>query len=358
MKVLTWIVGGLAAAFLIALAVLFLVSDVEPVEYEHAPSTGLTGMLAPNDAIKSATSLLEGVGTGPEDIAVGIDGWLYTGYRDGRIVRFKTTGEHEEFADTGGYPLGMRVDSNNNLIVADADKGLLSIAQSGAIEVLLTEIDGVPMKFPDGLDIDADGVIWFTDASTRHTRHSVENIFLEGRATGRLISFNPNTQASTVHLDDLYFGNGVAVDPGMRFVLVSETSAYRVRRYWLHRSHTGDNELQGESDLFLDNLPGIPDNISVDEDGFFWIGFPSIRSSELDKLGDKPFIRRLLGGLPPDAWVPPANYAFVVAYDQNGRVVQNMQHEDSAFSRVTGAVRVGKLLLLTNLDSEAIGLLK
>jgi len=47
---------------------------------------------------------------------------MYTGYRDGRIVRFNADGMHEEFVDTGGFPLGMRFDSDGNLIVADADK--------------------------------------------------------------------------------------------------------------------------------------------------------------------------------------------------------------------------------------------
>lgn len=352
MKVIVWLIGGLAVLAALVLGYALLTSKIEPVEINHAPTEGLTGFLTPNDAIKSAKMILEGIGVGPEDIAVGIDGWMYTGFRDGRIVRFKATGEHEEFANTGGYPLGMRIDKNNNLIVADAELGLLSIAQSGAVEELLTEVNGQKMKFPDGLDIAEDGTIWFTDASTRHTHHDVTNIFLEGRATGRLLSFNPVTREVTVHLDDLYFANGVAVEPRQRYVLVSETSAYRVRRYWL----VGREE--GESDLYLDNLPGVPDNISVDEDGIFWIGFPSLRSGDLDALGDKPFVRRLLGALPPEKWVPPANYAFVVAFDPLGNVVQNLQQADSAFSRTTGAVRVGRQLFITSLESDAIGLFR
>ena len=351
MRILLWIVGGVVTLALLLLVYALLTSNVDPIEYEHPPSDGLTGFLAPNDALKSAEKFLQGVGTGPEDIAVGVDGWFYTGYRDGRIVRFKLTGEHEEFANTGGYPLGMRIDSNNNLIVADADKGLLSIAQSGAIEVLLSEIDGVPMKFPDGLDIAMDGTIWFTDASTRHGHENVVDIFLEGRATGRLISFNPETREATVHLEGLYFANGVAVDPAQHFVLVSETSAYRIRRYWIGKGSE-------EPDYFLEDLPAIPDNISVDIDGFFWVGFPSLRSDDLDALGDKPLIRKVLGAIPHEKWAPPANYAFVAAFDRNGSVVQNMQQQGSAFSRVTGAVRVDDKLLLTNLESDSLGLIQ
>jgi sugar lactone lactonase YvrE len=351
MKTLAWIAGGALLLVILLLVAALLHSDIDPVEYQREPGPGLTGTLAPNDAIKSAELLLEGVGVGPEDIAVGMDGWMYTGYRDGRIVRFNAAGEHAEFANTGGYPLGLRLDDNNNLIVADAERGLLSIAQGGAVEVLADGIDGEKFTFLDGLDIAPDGTIWFTDASSRFTHEDVVKIFLEGGATGRLLSFDPHTRDVTVHLDGLYFANGVAVDPRQRFVLVSETSAYRVRRLWLQGGE------QGESDFFLDQLPGIPDNISVDEDGFFWIGFPSLRSGDLDKLGDKPLLRKLLATIPPAVWAPAPSYAFVAAYDDRGNVVQNLQQQDSVFLRTTGAVRVGRQVFITSLGSNAIGVL-
>jgi len=351
MKVIVRVFGGIVAALVVIVLLALMRSDIDPVEFVPGPNTGLTGNLAPNDAIKSATLLLEGVGVGPEDIAIGLDDWMYTGYRDGRIVRFRATGEHEEFANTEGYPLGMRIDRNNNLIVADADKGLLSISQSGAIEVLAISVDGEKMKFVDGLDIAADGTIWFTDASMRFTRSGVTRIFLEGRATGRLLSFSPDSGEITVHLDDLYFANGVAVAPGQEYVLVSETAAGQVRRYWLQGSEAGS------SDIFVDGLPGTPDNISVDEDGFFWIGFPSIRDPMLEKLGDRPFVRRLLGALPENALMPDRSYAFVVGFDNRGNVVQNLQHAQSVLGATTGAVRVGKQLFITNLESDAIGVL-
>ncbi len=351
MKVIVWILGAMVAALIVIVLLALLRSDIDPVEFVPDPNMGLTGMLAPNDAIKSVTLLLEGVGVGPEDIAIGLDDWMYTGYRDGRIVRFRATGEYEDFANTEGYPLGMRIDRNNNLIVADADQGLLLISQSGAIEVLAISVAGQKMKFVDGLDIAEDGTIWFTDASTRFGRNGVTKIFLEGRATGRLLSFSPDSGEVKVHLDDLNFANGVAVAPGQEYVLVSETAAGQVRRYWLEGSAAGT------SDIFISGLPGTPDNISVDVDGFFWIGFPSIRDRQLDKLSDKPFVRRLLGALPEDALMPDRSYAFVVAFDNRGNVVQNLQQEHSALGATTGAVRVGKTLYISNLETDAIGVL-
>lgn len=349
MKMMARMLAGIVAALLLIVVIALLRSNIDPVEFVPPPNSGLSGFLAVNDALKSATALLDGVGVGPEDIAIGIDGWMYTGYRDGRIVRFRADGEYAEFANTGGYPLGMRIDRNNNLIVADADKGLLSISQSGAIDVLAISVAGEKMKFVDGLDIAEDDTIWFTDASTRFDRSQLTNIFLEGRATGRLLSFSPDSGEVTVHLDDLFFANGVAVAPGQEYVLVSETAAGRVRRYWLQGSAAGS------SDIFIDGLPGTPDNISVDEDGFFWIGFAAIRDPRFEKLADKPFLRRLMGALPAGMLMPDRSHAFVAAFDQRGNVIQNMQHEQSAFGTTTGAVRVGRTLYITNLENDAIG---
>jgi sugar lactone lactonase YvrE len=39
-------------------------------------------------------------------------------------------------------------------------------------------------------------------------------------------------------------------------VLVNETGAYRISRYWL----TGPKA--GTHDMFIDNLPGLPDNLA------------------------------------------------------------------------------------------------
>ena len=54
----------------------------------------VVGAFAENDALGEMSALLGGVGVGPEDIALGRDGWMYTGCRDGRIVRFNANGEY------------------------------------------------------------------------------------------------------------------------------------------------------------------------------------------------------------------------------------------------------------------------
>jgi hypothetical protein len=45
----------------------------------------------------------------------------------------------------------------------------------------------------------------------------------------------------------------------------------------------------------------------------------------------------------------------VVAFDNRGNVIQNLQHAQSALGATTGAVRIGKTLYITNLETDAIG---
>jgi len=47
-------------------------------------------------------------------------------------------------------------------------------------------VDGRPLKFMNDLDIDGDGIIYFTDTS-RYIRRDFLLDFLDGRGTGRLV---------------------------------------------------------------------------------------------------------------------------------------------------------------------------
>jgi sugar lactone lactonase YvrE len=194
-------------------------------------------------------------GPGPESVAIDPDGRLYTGLQDGRVVRMRADGTGvETFAHTGGRPLGMKFDAGGNLIVADAFRGLLSVSPEGRVTVLADGVNGERMLFPNDIAIAADGVVWFSDASRRFDQHHWMLDFLEGRATGRLLRHDPRTDRVDVVLDRLMFANGVALGPGDEYVLVNETLAARIARYWLKGPRAG------QSDIFASALPGYPDN--------------------------------------------------------------------------------------------------
>tara|TARA_B110001452_G_scaffold51914_1_gene39557 strand:+ start:23 stop:421 length:399 start_codon:yes stop_codon:yes gene_type:complete len=96
----------------------------------------------------------------PEAIAFDGNGLMYTANEDGRIIVLNRNGSNpQDYAQTGGRPLGLKFDSLGNLIVADAFQGLLSIDTTGQITVLSTSFGGVPFMLTDDLDIGSDGTI-------------------------------------------------------------------------------------------------------------------------------------------------------------------------------------------------------
>src|SRR5262249_57371905 len=101
------------------------------------------------------------------------------------------------------------------------------------------------------------------------------------------------------------------------FLLVNETGTYSVRRVWL----TGDK--RGQSEVFIENLPGFPDGISSNGSGLFWLALVNRRDAALDFLLRHPFLRKSVMRLPDFLQPAVKRYAFVLALDANGKVVQN-----------------------------------
>ncbi len=325
---------------------------IDPAAVAPIPNPGLTGPFAPDNSLAAVKHLVPGVGLGPEDVTRGPDGFFYSGLQDGRIVRFRDgDATAETFVSTGGRPLGVQFDAAGNLVVADAFRGLLSVAPDRAITVLTDSVAGERMVFPNGLDISTDGTIWFSDASRRFDQHRFMLDFLEMRPTGRLLSYNPKTHQTTVRLEGLMFANGVALGPGENFVLVNETMRARIARLWL----SGPNA--GRQDVFLDNLPGYPDNLSYNKRGTFWVAFPAVRSRELESLWPHSFLRKLALRL-PERWTIGRQqplYGMVIGFDATGKVVANLQDPDGGYGSITSVNEFDGKLYLGSIRMTSVG---
>lgn len=314
------------------------------------PSPAGAGVYAPNTRLAEAAHLKSGVG--PEGVEMDAAGNLYTGLHDGRILRFGTDGSVRELANTGGRPLGLEFDARGNLIIADAIAGLLSLAPDGTLEVLALELDGKRMIFVDDLAIASDGKIYFSDASTRHTYGGDIADLLENRATGRLIVYDPATEKLEVLLDGLYFANGVALSPDESFVLVNETFRYRIARYWL----TGDKA--GTHDIFTENLPGYPDNLTEAPDGGYWLALVAPRLPELDALMPYPFLRKVFWRALEIAGQSPAQpQSWAVKLDRNGKAVDALEDTTGHIFMMTSVLERGGKLYLGSLVNDVIGII-
>jgi sugar lactone lactonase YvrE len=323
---------------------------IHPVAWSPPPAPQLSGMYAQNSEL-SRIERLPVDGFGPEDVAIDDQERIYCGTDDGRIFSLQPDGTHPQiFANTHGRPLGLKFDRNGNLIVADANKGLLSIDRQGIIETLSTQADGLPFRCTNDLDIADDGTIYFTDSSYKFSLADLKADLLEHQPNGRLLAFDPNTRQTRVILRNLYFSNGVAVSPDQSFVLVSETAAYRVRRVWIKGLKAG------EADIFMDDLPGFPDGIASNGRDTFWLALVNRRNSALDGMMPYPSLRKIVMRLPNFLQPKIERYAFVLGIDTKGHVSSNLQDASpECFARISNVIEHHGMLYFGSIGERAIG---
>lgn len=328
----------------------FIPAPISPAAYSPAAPKELVGVLAPNKLLQNAELLALGKIVGPEEVVVDSQGRIYTGTLDGKIMMLTLDGKLDVFAETHGRPLGMQFDKHANLIVCDADKGLLSINPQGKITVLATSVNGALLNFTDALDISKDGIIYFTDASTQYRQNEYLYDLLESKPYGRLLSYNLSTGQIKLLLKDLYFANGVALSQQETFVLVNETYRYRIIRYWLKGPQAGTH------DIFIDNLPGFPDNISSNDKGTFWLALFTVRNDMVDRLHSYPFLKTQMSKLPKALWPKPKPYGLVLALNEQGEITQSL-HEPTGkhLNGITSAREQDGYLYLGSLHNDRIG---
>lgn len=271
-------------------------------------------------------------GAGAEDVVVAPDGSVFTGTEDGAILHLSADGRHvERIAETGGRPLGLELFDNGDLLVCDADAGLLVVhVADGSIETLVTDLDGVRMRFCNNAAIAADGTIWFSDSSLHYGIHQWKDDFVQHTRTGRLVRRDVDGTV-TVVIDDLAFANGVALSSDEQFVAVAETGARTVVRWWIAGPRAG------ERDFLVRDLPGYPDNIARGSDGLIWVTVASPKDPLVERLQTAPLaLRKLVTRIPEKLQPKPRRTIRVQAFDDGGTLVHDLDLQGPDFHMVTG----------------------
>ncbi|XP_037950939.1 adipocyte plasma membrane-associated protein-like [Teleopsis dalmanni] len=351
----------------------------------------LEGPLAINKLLDYADHILKNEINGPETI-IGRGDTVYMGLNGGNVAIFKKglvmpifqigkPCKRRSFDEAVcGRPLGLAFDTKgNNIIVADAYYGIWRVDLKKYRKTLLVSPKQIlPGKFINrkakifnGVAVDSKGDIYWTDSSSDFT---FEDSVLAGltNPSGRLFKYDRSKNISTVLLDELFFANGVAISPQEDFVVVAETGGMRLMKYYVDGIRTG------ESEIFIDGLPGHPDNLTPDENGI-WV--PLVSSADKNNpsgfaaLSQSPqkreFIIRLLTIFEmPFKFVehiipnPFSKYFIhfighskmfsallpkrttIIRLDWNGNIVGAMHGFDGSASMVSHVYESGKELLL------------
>ncbi len=329
---------------------------IEPVAWQPLPPPSSdAGPYARNDLLKGVERIAAGVGKGPEAIAFDAQGRVYAGFVDGRVARFEPDGGgYALLADTGGRPLGVFVHPDGGVIVCDEKRGLLKVGADGKIAVLTAEAEGAPFHATNDLAVTKDGSkVYFTDSSIFGFSQSTNDI-IEHAGHGRFLVYDFKTGKTDVLMKGLQFANGVALGPDEAFVLVNETGSYRITRYWLK------GEKAGTSDIFADNLPGFPDNITFNGQDRFWVAIYAPRTPIADRLAPYPALRKAVARALRFLPSPVKPQAFALAFDADGKLVANLQYDgkDAYFPITSVREHPNGYLYFGSLAMESIGRIK
>lgn len=323
-----------------------------PVAWQPPPAPRLRGPYRKNRVLAQLLRLARVPGTGgPESLAVGPDHSLYSGFADGRIVRFDRHGHMlKTVCHTGGRPLGLRFHPEGDLLVCDARRGLLRITPAGRVTLLAAQAEGQRLGFADDLDVSRDGRhVYFTDASSKWGYGADHFDQIEHGGHGRLLRHDLVTGTTQVLMRGLCFCNGVTLGPDEAYLLVTETGSYRVHRYWLKGERAGCHE------IFIDNLPGFPDNIRFNGRDRFWLALPVPRSALLDGLAPYPLLRFALMQYARMGPLPVPRAAMVLGLDLDGRPVVNLQHHGRrSYHFITQALEHDGWLYCSSLHQDTL----
>jgi sugar lactone lactonase YvrE len=345
----------------LALAMLLLASylaawpvPVEPMAWQPPTATGYAGVHAPNERLSRMQHIdLKGE-RGPEHIALGPDGKLYTAVASGKVLRMNPDGSGmETFAQSPGRILGFDFDSQGHLIGADAMRGLVSVARDGQVTVLADKVDGDPIRFADAVAVARNGKIYFSDASTRFPAavFGIEEAslleVLEQSASGRVLEYDPATKKVRTIAGGFSFANGVALSQDEGALYVSDTGRFRIWQI----------DVTGASPpkVILDDLPGYPDNLTRARDGEIWVGLFGPRSADADKLSDRPFLRKVIMRLPRALWPLPKHFGHVFSFNAAGQIVADLQDPAGIQLNTTGATETPDRIYVQSLSARTIG---
>jgi len=210
---------------------------------------------------------------------------------------------------------------------------------------------GSPLIFPNSITITKEGIIYFTDSSTKYPRARVMLEILEACPVGRLFSYNPETEELKLLLDGLYFPNGVQLNPTEDALIFAETTKCRIMKYYISGPKTGTLK------PLIGSVPGFPDNIKYSPSSkLYWVGL-SPRSVEYLMSGPI-WLRKIISKIDLNAvlsFFP--SHGIVMAIDEEGNTIHTLHDPKGRVSYISEIVEKDGFLLMGSWRNDFIAFL-
>jgi hypothetical protein len=84
------------------------------------------------------------------------------------------------------------------------------------------------------------------------------------------------------------------------------------------------------------------------------LGLPGQRN-DLDKMAGRPFLRKLMLRVPRPLWPTTKPRGNVIAFDEDGRVLVDLQDPSGTSPLTTGATETAQRLYIHNADGKNLG---
>ena len=188
----------------------------------------------------------------PEGIAWGLDGYAYAGGEAGQVYRIDIEKQEVvQFADTGGFVLGMALDADHNIYACDAgNKAVMKITKGGAVSVYSSGTAEEPFRVPNYPAFDAEGNLYVCDSGDWHEDNGV------------IYRIRPGGEAEVWDRRPKEFPNGLCMGPdGDDIYVAMSVNPPRVDRITIEADGS-----PGKHETVAEFPKTVPDGVAFDTD--------------------------------------------------------------------------------------------
>ena len=217
----------------------------------------------------------------PEGIAWGQDGYAYAGGEAGQVYRIDIEKkELTQFADTGGFVLGMALDASNNIYACDeANRCIQKITPGGVVTTYSTGAPAEPLRVPNYPAFDSEGNLFVCDSGDWNGDN------------GLVYRIRPGGDGEIWSRDLATFPNGLCFGPGGDYLYVAMSlNSPRVDRVKIEPDGSA-----GAVETVVEFPGAVPDGVAFDTEGNLYTSmyrpdmiYRLTPSGQLDVLAEDP----------------------------------------------------------------------